>query len=102
MVFTLVAILNNLHYTIVKTRKSQGNKQEGDSPLNELLERAGVATPEELAVLISVKSGKKISASTLRRRYNEGIKGWRSLGLSLIQWDALAEICKTSLDKLPR
>lgn len=99
----MVVILNIIYYTMVKTEKSQGNeKQGGESPLNELLERAGVTTPEELAVLISVKSGEKISASTLRRRYNEGIKGWRSLGLSLIQWDAVAEICKTPLDKLPR
>lgn len=97
----MIVKLNIILYIMVRANKSQG-KKEGDSPLNELLERAGVATPEELAVLITAKSGEKISASTLRRRYNEGVKGWRNLGLSLIQWDALAEICKTSLDKLPR
>lgn len=87
---------------MARAKKSQQDKEVGESPLNELMERAGVATPEELATLISVKSGERISPSTFRRRYNEGVKGWRNLGLSLVQWDALAEICKTSLDKLPR
>lgn len=86
---------------MASTKKSQANK-EGDSPLNELMESAGVATPEELAVLISAKSGERISASTLRRRFNEGQKGWRKLGLSLIQWDALSDLCKIPLDKMPR
>ena len=85
-----------------KSQLDKENNQEGDSPLNELLARSGVTTPEELAALISAKSGEKISGSTLRRRFNSGLKGWRKLGLSLVQWDALAEITKTPLDKLPR
>ena len=85
-----------------KSQPNQEGNQESDSPLNELLAKSGVTTPEELAALISARSGEKISGSTLRRRFNSGLKGWRKLGLSLVQWDAVAEITGIPLDQLPR
>lgn len=79
LIVKVIVKLNNIYYTMASTDKSQANEKEGDSPLNELMENAGVTTPEELAALISARSGEKISASTLRRRFKEGEKGWRKL-----------------------
>ncbi|MEG4805416.1 hypothetical protein QUB63_32625 [Microcoleus sp. ARI1-B5] len=87
---------------MVNQQKSQG----GNSPLLELLERAknihGCNSWEEFAALITLRSGDQVSANTFRRCVRAGKKGWFKLALSLVQWDAMAEITGIPVNKMPR
>ncbi|WP_293134894.1 hypothetical protein [Microcoleus sp. bin38.metabat.b11b12b14.051] len=87
---------------MVSQQKSQGS----NSPLLELFEKAkikyGCNSWEEFAALISLKSGDQVSANTFRRCIKSGKKGWFKLSLSLVQWDAMAEITDISVKELPR
>lgn len=83
-------------------RQSQGKKAGGESPLEDLLEKTGLNSWEELAAMISVKSGQKISGSTLRRHAKKGWDGWLSLGLSIVQMDVVCELTGMRYEELPR
>ena len=70
-----------------------------DCPLKEIREHLGLS-PEELAGVITYKSGQKISGSTFRRREEEGSDGWKKLSLTGLQWIVLCELAGVSRDKL--
>ncbi len=72
----------------------------------ELLERAkirhGCNSWEEFAALITLRSGDQVSANTFRRCVRAGKRGWFKLALSLVQWDAMAEITGIPMEQIPR
>lgn len=73
--------------------------QATDCPLKEIREQLGLS-PEELAGVITYKSGQKISGATFRRREEEGSNGWKKLSLTGLQWIVLCELAGVSSDRL--
>lgn len=84
-----------------ESAESQGHEKE-ELPLEHLLKKAGLSSWEELAAMISIKSGQSISGATLRRHAKRGWEGWLSLELSVVQMDAVVELTGISYEDLPR
>lgn len=79
--------------------KESQSQAKTDCPLKEIREQLGLS-PEELAGVITYKSGQKISGATFRRREEEGANGWKRLSLTGLQWIVLCELAGVSRDNL--
>ncbi|MEG4529869.1 hypothetical protein [Microcoleus sp. D2_18a_D3] len=79
--------------------KESQSQARTDCPLKEIREQLGLS-PEELAGVITYKSGQKISGATFRRREEEGANGWKRLSLTGLQWIVLCELAGVPRDHL--